>query len=237
MTFSTTYTLAPPPPSPLINACIYLMGLGWVLCYVGQILHSVTHATYSMPFFAQASNLAWDFVYAGLIYPSPLAVERFVFLSGFAANPILQFAVIWYGRREWGHAPLVARNLGTLHAISIVVFVAGDIAVAKQLGPHHAGYYVATVARFIVSVGSLAQLLTRGATRGFSLRLCTVRHLGTVFAAPCFYLRTVYWPEAFGFLLSPIMLWMGVTSYFADAAYGVLFWWIQKQEERREKAR
>jgi paspaline synthase len=137
----------------------------------------MTHRTYNMPFFAQASNLAWEFVYGGLVFPSPLALERLIFLSGFATNTILQYTAIRYGRAEWAHAPLVSRNLGALYAVTIAVFVVGNLAAAEQFGPHIGGYYVAILAQLIISVGSLAQLLSRGATRGFSLWLWCVFHL------------------------------------------------------------
>jgi paspaline synthase len=176
MALGTPYTIPPPPPAyepyiPLLNVCNLISGLCWVACYLGQARHSMTHQTYIMPFFAQASNLAWEFVYGGLIYPSPLAIERLVFLSGFATNTILQYTAIRYGRAEWAHAPLVARNLGTLYTVTIAVFVLGNLAAAQQFGPHIANYYIAILAQLIISVGSLAQLLNRGATRGFSLWL------------------------------------------------------------------
>ncbi|KAL3495753.1 hypothetical protein BJX62DRAFT_195071 [Aspergillus germanicus] len=239
MALGAPYTIPPPPAAyehylPLMNTCTMITGLCWVACYLGQAHHSMTHRTYSMPFFAQASNLAWEFVYGGLIYPSPLALERLIFLSGFATNTILQYTAIRYGRAEWVHAPLVSRNLEALYAVTIAVFVAGNLAAAEQFGPHIGGYYVAILAQLIISVGSLAQLLSRGATRGFSLWLWTFRHVGSILAAPCFYIRAVYWPEAFGFLMDPVMLWMGGISYLAELAYGLLFWWIQRQEEERE---
>jgi hypothetical protein len=45
----------------------------------------------------------------------------------------------------------------------------------------------------------------------------------------------VYWPEAFGYLMDPVMLWMGGISYLAELAYGVLFWQIQREEAERER--
>ncbi|PLB49708.1 integral membrane protein [Aspergillus steynii IBT 23096] len=204
---------------------------------MGISYKAMKEETYGMAFFAQCINIAWEFVYGGLVYPPQNPREVLVFVGGLASNLCVQYTSIAHGRREWQHVPFIHRHLGLLYAVTIVALVLGNLAFARQIGPHQAEIYIAIICQVFVSVGCLCQLLVRQSTRGFSMWLWTARHFGSCFAIPVLYLRSTYWPEAFGFAASPTMIWMGATAYLADVTYAVCFSRLAKEEELKRVKR
>lgn len=49
-------------------------------------------------------------------------------------------------------------------------------------------------------------------------------------------LRWKYWPEAFGWLGSPLVLWSLATFVLADATYGVCLYLVSRNEARAARA-
>lgn len=173
---TTTFSVPPPPEeylpyASLVDNLVLGMGAGWITCYIGLSYRAMKEKTYAMAFFAQCSNISWEFVYGGLIYPPHNSSELASFLGGLFFNFLVQYTTVRYGREEWAHSPFIYRHFGKLYAATITTMIIGNLAFAKQIGTYQASFYIATISQLLVSVGCLCQLLVRGATRGFSLKL------------------------------------------------------------------
>ncbi|KAB8229866.1 uncharacterized protein BDW43DRAFT_302821 [Aspergillus alliaceus] len=213
----------------MAHGLIFGMGIGWVINYVGMVYKSFQDRTYGMAIMPLCSNIAWEVVY-GLIYPSKTLVEQAVILSGLAINLAVMYAAIKFAPNEWVHAPLVMRNLPLIFLLGIIGSITGHVALAVEIGPGLAYSWGAAFCQLLLSIGGLCQLLTRGRTRGGSYTLWLSRFLGSCCTVGVAWVRCTYWPEAFSWLKSSLVLWCLAVFFFVDASYGVFFYYIQKLE-------
>ncbi|KAF2488364.1 hypothetical protein BU16DRAFT_553852 [Lophium mytilinum] len=243
-----------PPPhiSPyLIPAHDLLLQIGgfcWTLCYILSIRAASRNKTYSMPLFALANNLAWEAVYGLFIAEERL--ERLVFTIWLVLDIPLVYAVLVYGRKEWAHSPLVARNLGKVFAAMMVLAAWGHYAFAawwvqERVGGGRAkrysgdleadmtelAYWSVGANQVYGSVAALVQLGVRGHSGGVGWGIWASRTIGSIVGAEAVWVSGWYfWPEGFPYVFSPFGVFIWVTALACDLAYPVLLWQIRKTE-------
>ncbi|OGM44333.1 hypothetical protein ABOM_007252 [Aspergillus bombycis] len=200
----------------------------WLYVYFGMIYRSIKDKSYAMPLYSQCLNIAWELTF-GLMFIDDWKVCA-TFIVTLPTNCLVIWAAISHGAREWGRSPLVQRHLLWFYVVGTVVSVALHMCAASELGPEKAFFVDAIVCQAVLSVGYLGNLIHRGSTRGFSMDLWFFRFSGSLTLVPEFYLRVRYWPEKFGFLGQPLMLWCCAVFLGFDLVYGIYFWYIQRQE-------
>ncbi|EKJ68993.1 hypothetical protein HYE68_002698 [Fusarium pseudograminearum] len=181
----------------IADTCKLLMGIGWTTNYVGMIYKSLKDETYAMALMALCCNFAWELTYA-LIYPFGSDLEI-----------------------EWGHSPLVLRNLPLIFIICVSGFMSGHVALAAQVGPSLAQAWSAYGCQLLLSVGGLCQLLCRGHSRGASYFLWFSRFFGSLVLVPQDILRYKYWRADHEYMGSPLYIWFVCIFLLLDGSYGI----------------
>ncbi|KJZ73006.1 hypothetical protein HIM_07578 [Hirsutella minnesotensis 3608] len=222
----------------LADILVGAMGVGWLINYAGMIWHSYKGETYSMAIIPLCNNIGWELVYT-LVYPSRNKVEVAVFVAGVTLNVMIMIAAARAAKTEWNHSPLVANHTTLIFFGGTLMSFAGHLALAKEIGPGLAYSWGAVICQIVLSLGGLCQLLQRNSTRGTSWTMWLSRFLGSVSTMGFGYLRWTYWPEAFGWLGSALILWSVVAFLLTDMTYGVCLYLIaraERQQSTRQKA-
>ncbi|KAL4901496.1 hypothetical protein BDW74DRAFT_83923 [Aspergillus multicolor] len=205
-------------------------GLGWLINYAGMVYISFRDQTYAMAIIPLCSNIAWEIVYS-VVYPSKYAIEHAVFLAGLAINFAIIYAAVRFAPHEWSHAPLVRDNMPAIFTLGILGCLSGHLALAAEIGHALAYSWSAVICQMLLSIGGLCQLLCRNSSRGASYVLWLSRFFGSWCVVGVAALRWKYWPEAFGWLDSPMILWSLAVFVLVDGFYGVCLWHVKREEE------
>ncbi|OCK81419.1 hypothetical protein K432DRAFT_416056 [Lepidopterella palustris CBS 459.81] len=211
-----------------------MMGLGWSINYIGMVQASFRDHTYGMAIIPLCNNIGWEIVYV-FVHPSKSIVERTAFFTGLSLNVGVMYAAIRFSPAEWGHAPLVEKNLLSIFLVGIIACFTGHLALAAEIGPSLAYSWGAVICQILLSVGGLGQLLARNDTRGGSYTLWLGRFLGSCCTVVFASIRYLYWPEAFSWLASPLLMWSLAAFFLADTTYGVCFYLIKESESQGSK--
>ncbi|CRK38125.1 hypothetical protein BN1723_004366 [Verticillium longisporum] len=230
-------------PSWVVPTSFALLAAGalcWDATYVLLAFRSRRTHSYGMPLLALALNISWEIIFAIGIAEQPL--ERIGFLAWLLLDiPILQ-ATIRAAPREFSHAPLVACNIVPILASMVVVGCAGNAAFAywffavpgrgsgDKAGKWWRGaegydctelaFWTAGIAQLTVSAGCLAMLVERGHSGGTSYAIWFTRSLGTLLGwiGPSA-LLWCFWPEAHGFFVNPVAVFIMATCLTCDMMY------------------
>ncbi|KAI1082130.1 hypothetical protein F5B20DRAFT_587788 [Whalleya microplaca] len=233
------FSNALPPPAYqevrwLADTFVVMMGVGWMINYVGMIWHSRKGDTYSMALIPLCNNIGWELVYT-LVYPSSNNVELLVFAIGATLNIFIMAAAARAARSEWSHSPLVRDHaLFILLGLTLMCF-AGHVALAMEIGPDFAYSWGAVICQLTLSIGGVCQLLQRNSTRGTSWTLWSSRFLGSCCTVGFAFLRWKYWPTVYGWLSSPLILWSLAAFLLADLTYGVCLNLVSRAESKAAK--
>ncbi|KAF4780663.1 hypothetical protein HER10_EVM0000698 [Colletotrichum scovillei] len=250
-------TDTPPPhvPSwvvPASGALLITGAIFWDMCYVLMSIRSHRTKSYGMPLFALALNLSWELIYAVRVAEHPF--ERLGFLVWLLLDVPLVYTTLKNAKHEWRHAPLVANNIGAFLAIMVALGCAGNYAVADwwlsapgtgygdKSGKWWAGregfdctelaFWTAGLAQFALGTGCLAMLLVRGHSGGASYAIWFCRALGTLTGwIGSTGLLWWYWPEAHGFFVNPMSIFLMTTCLACDTAYPFILAEVRRSEQ------
>ena len=175
-------------PSHVVPTGDIFLAIGgalWTACYILLVRESLLSHSYGMPLFALALNLAWEFVYA--FYVSERLSERVIFTVWLCIDCGLVYGALKYGKHEWSHAPVVARNLGKILVLLTAGAVIGHWCFAKwwienvfamrEGKPYRGvigtdinelGFWTAAISQAYLSGACLSQLLVRQHSGGVS---------------------------------------------------------------------
>ncbi|KAK1710641.1 hypothetical protein BDP67DRAFT_407195 [Colletotrichum lupini] len=250
-------TDTPPPhvPSwvvPASGALLITGAIFWDMCYVLMSIRSHRTKSYGMPLFALALNLSWELIYAARVAEHPL--ERLGFLVWLLLDVPLVYTTLKNAKHEWRHAPLVAKNIGAILAIMVALGCAANYAVAEwwlsapgtghgdKSGKWWAGregfdctelaFWTAGLAQFALGTGCLAMLLVRGHSGGASYAIWLCRALGTLTGwIGSTGLLWWYWPEAHGFFVNLMGIFLMTTCLACDTAYPFILAGVRRSEQ------
>ncbi|KAG6204172.1 hypothetical protein E4U35_003601 [Claviceps purpurea] len=230
-------SLRPPPAYEqvqwLADSFIALMGLGWIINYVLMVRMSIKGEPHSMALIPLCNNIAWELTYTA-VYPSANRLERSVFAIGVMLNLFIMAGAVRSARIEWRqHSPMLAEHAGWILLVGVMVCFTGHVALAMEIGPGLAYSWGAVVCQLALSIGGVCQLLERNSTAGTSWMLWSSRFLGSCCTLGFASIRWKYWPEAYGWLLSPLALWSAAIFLLADVTYGVCLLLVTRAEAPR----
>ena len=119
---------------------------------------------------ASCANLGWEIMY-GFFYPPSMA-ETITFTFWVLIDLVLVYATIKFGPLEWKHASLVAQNLGPMILAGSLLMVIMHWAFILSFDePYVACFWAGFACQILLSWASVAQLLSRGSTRGQSMTI------------------------------------------------------------------
>ena len=164
-----------------------------------------------MPFLALAFNIAWEFIYAFLIYQgSPL--QRAVNTVWFLLDVAILYTYFRYGRQEFPRAYeryFVAWSAMTLIVVFAVVYFAG-----REFAGVRGGTYTAFAQNLMMSILFIGMLAQRNSVQGQSMIIAVFKWLGTLAPTVLVWLAT-------GSLL---LLVLGLGCFLYDVLYIVLLY-------------
>ncbi|KAG5975782.1 hypothetical protein E4U58_007322 [Claviceps cyperi] len=230
-------SLRPPPAYEqvkwLADLFSALMGLGWITNYVLTVRMSIKGEPHSMALIPLCNNIAWELVYTA-IYPSANRVERSGIAIAVILNLFIMMGAVRSARIEWQqHSPILAEHAGWILLVGVMVCFTGHVALAMEIGPGLAYSWGAVVCQLTLNIGGVCRLLERNSTAGTSWMLWLSRFLGSCCTVVFAFIRCKYWPEAYGWLLSPLILWSLAIFLLAEVAYGVCLLLVTRAEAPR----
>lgn len=185
-----------------------------------------------MPIVSLTANIAWEIIY-GIFYPPGLA-ETIAFLPWVFIDLVLIYVTLKFGPREWAHAPLVARNLAIIIGISSATMFAAQWTFVQLFDdPGVACFWAGYACQVIVSWSALSQLLSRGSTRGHSMRIWCFRCLGTLCATSVLQWRYYHYPDDYDFVGTHFATFLFGAPVVADVMYLFVFGHLQGQEKAK----
>lgn len=166
------YNAAEPPywhAKSVPDAFTALSGILWSASYILMVIRSFKDKSYSMPIYCLCLNITWEAVY-GFVY-GPGLVNQIVFAQWMIVDCFLLYATVKFGRDEWRHSPLVAKNLGWILLSGIAFCTALQLSVAATFIPS-VGRRVVFETAWLMQVGMgvslITQIVSRGHTAGHS---------------------------------------------------------------------
>jgi hypothetical protein len=196
-------------PAFLVTALTLVSGICWTVTYIDIINRGLRDKSYGMPFFSLAFNIAWEFIYAFIIYQgSPL--QRVVNIVWFLLDLAILYTYFRYGRQEFPKAYerlFVAWSVSALVVAFVVLYFAG-----REFPDVRGGTYSAFVQNLMMSVLFIGMLVRRNNVQGQSMLIAIFKWLGTLAPTILVWLATG----------SKLLLVLGVAIFFYDVLYMVL---------------
>jgi len=218
------------------DAFTALSGVLWSASYILMATRGFKNRSYAMPIYSLCLNIAWETVF-GFFY-GPGLFNQIVFAQWMIIDAFLVYTTIVFGKEQWKRQPLVANNLRWIMLVGYVLSVALHLSIAGTFIPIIGRRVVAFTAwplQVFISVGSFAQLISRGHTQGHSWGIWWTRMLGTLAAASALYWRGYYWPERFDYVFTPYRMLLLFVTHVFDLIYPIAFIRIQREEARNRR--
>ncbi|RMZ77840.1 hypothetical protein DV737_g4179, partial [Chaetothyriales sp. CBS 132003] len=234
---------------PVPDAFSAIGGVFWSISYILMARKAFQDKSYAMPIACLCLNLTWEIVY-GFVY-GPGLVNQVVFAQWVFVDLFLAYATVKSGKYQWKHSPLIARNLGWIILVGCVLCTWLHLSIAATFVPRvgrEVVFFTAWPMQLLISIGSIAQLLSRGHTGGHSMAICFssfetaadkfgwdnrwTRMLGTTATGCCFAWRIYFWPKRFGYAWTPYGAFLLITCHCVDLVYPVAFMYIRAYEKR-----
>lgn len=154
---------------PVASACTGVSGILWSISYILMATQGFKDKSYSMPIYCLCLNIAWESVY-GFVY-GPGLVNQIVFAQWMIIDAFLVYSTVKFGKDQWRHSPLVANNLGWIVLFGCIFCTWLHLSIAATFIPAIGRKVVPFTGWSLqagISIGSFAQLITRGHTKGQS---------------------------------------------------------------------
>ncbi|KAK5991520.1 Terpene cyclase ascF [Cladobotryum mycophilum] len=244
-----------PPPhvspwfGPVYDATFHFAGAAWTLCYILIAREGLRTKSYGMPLFALANNFAWEMVWALYVADSPL--EKTAMTIWMVIDIPIIYSTLRYGAYEWAHAPAVKRNLGKIFVFLVVMCGAAHFGfaswwirngIAEKPGKFYRGvegpditemsFWAVSTCQVVVSVTSLAQLITRQHSGGTSWAIWASRFFGTLVGLNINYGWAWYtWTEAHEYFVSSPGIFMWSITTICDILYAIILLNVKRSEK------
>jgi hypothetical protein len=198
----------------MVLALTLLSGVAWTVVYVVALRIGFQQKTYAIPAAALALNIAWESIYAARGLATDLSVQTFVNLVWAAADVLIIYTFLRYGRKELpgfvSRPMFIAWSVLLLATAYILQWV-----FIVEFGWTDASRYAAFLQNLLMSGLFIAMFVARGGPRGQSVVIAVAKWIGTL--APTI---------AFGVLAgSPFILGIGILCSVFDLTYlGLLLW-------------
>ncbi|KAL8638922.1 MAG: hypothetical protein Q9228_003974 [Teloschistes exilis] len=167
------------------DAFTALSGVLWSASYTLMANSGFKDKSYAMPIYSLCLNIAWETVF-GFVY-GPGLLNQIVFAQWMVVDAFLVYTTVKYGRQQWRQQPMIANNLGLIMAVGIFLALCLHFAAAATFVPvigRRVVPFTAWILQMFISIGSLAQLISRGHTQGHTLGIWMRLHQPPVSPTP-----------------------------------------------------
>ncbi len=195
----------------LVTTLTLISGISWTIVYIELIRRGFLDRIYGMPLFALAFNIAWEFMYAFLVFPG-LSLQRVVNITWFLLDAVIVYTYFRYGRRDF--PPAWQRYFIPW---SLLAFATGFVtiyAMHYEFENYRGAIYSAFAQNLMMSVLFIAMLIRRNNVEGQSMVIALFKWLGTLAPTIQFYGQTG----------SHLVLALGIGCFVYDVIYmGMLY--------------
>ncbi|KAL4812407.1 hypothetical protein BDW67DRAFT_178730 [Aspergillus spinulosporus] len=143
----------------------------WSLSYISTMRTTLNDQLPSVSFMSICCDVGWEFVYA-FIYPISSSHWAGGIRVWFVMHCVMLFIIAKHAPAEWAHVPFMKQHAGMAYVAVTVGYMAGHLALAHEIGPDLGFHWSGVLCQIMASLGSLCQLVSRGSTRGASLKTC-----------------------------------------------------------------
>lgn len=151
----------------------------WSLNYINTMRMTIKSQLPSISFISICCDVGWEIVYA-FIYPLASSHWAGGIRVWLLLHSIMMLTVMKYAPNEWEHAPFMKRYVPVAYLMVTAGFMAGQMALAAEIGPELGFHWGGALCQFIASFAGICHLVSRGSTRGISLKTWYVRSLYNV---------------------------------------------------------
>ncbi|KAL2826222.1 hypothetical protein BDW59DRAFT_161061 [Aspergillus cavernicola] len=208
----------------------------WSLSYINTVRTTVKDQLPSVSFMSICCDVAWEFVYA-FIYPIASSHWAGGIRVWFVMHCAMMLIIIKYAPNEWVHVPFMKRHPGLAYLAITTGFMAGEVALAGEVGPDLGFFWGGALCQITASLGSLCQLVSRGSTRGASINTCYFRIIATVGGFTKMTIRHHWHLADEPWFDSPLCwFYIGITLTL-DAIYPAFFFYFRRSEHSKKNER
>jgi paspaline synthase len=208
------------------NGLVWASGILWSLAYAFYVRQAFRDRSYGMPILSLCANITWEFIY-GLMPPTASTAAPTVIATTWMVLDLgLVYTTLKFGAGEWHHSPLVARHLPAILSVVCLVFLVVHWSFARLFDDDHRlipCFWSAFACQALLSWLGLAQLISRGHTRGHSMTIWVLRLTGTQAAIAAWLFRTYYYPIEHHYADSLFAWCLFGLSIIGDLWYPVVF--------------
>lgn len=160
-----------------INILLRLLAfVCWSLNYINTMRTTIKSQIPSISFMSICCDVGWEIVYA-FIYPLASSHWAGGIRVWLMLHSIMMLTVMKYAPNEWVHVPFMNRYVPVAYVMVTAGFMAGQMALAAEIGPELGFHWGGALCQFIGSFGGICHLVSRGSTRGISLKTWYVSSL------------------------------------------------------------
>jgi paspaline synthase len=141
----------------------------WSLNYINTMRTTIKSQVPSISFISICCDVGWEIVYA-FIYPLASSHWAGGIRVWLMLHSVMMLTVMKYAPNEWGHVPFMKRYVSVAYVLVTTGFMAGQMALAAEIGPELGFHWGGALCQFMASFAGICHLVTRGSTRGISLK-------------------------------------------------------------------
>lgn len=149
----------------------------WSLNYINTMRMTIKSQLPSISFISICCDVGWEIVYA-FIYPLASSHWAGGIRVWLLLHSIMMLTVMKYAPNEWGQVPFMKRYVPLAYLMVTVGFMAGQMALAAEIGPELGFHWGGALCQFIASFAGICHLVGRGSTQGISLKTWYVWYPG-----------------------------------------------------------
>jgi paspaline synthase len=141
--------------------------VGWSVNYIGMVHRAWKDQIPSIGILPLCCDIGWEFVYAWM-FPDFSSHWQGVVRVWFFLHSAVLLVTLKVSPNDWANTPLAHRHIVFIYIFVTLVFGAGQYALAAEIGPALGFHWGGALCQFLSSSCGIAQLLSRGHTRGAS---------------------------------------------------------------------
>ncbi|OOQ86835.1 hypothetical protein PEBR_19794 [Penicillium brasilianum] len=203
--------------------------VGWSVNYIGMVHRAWKDQIPSIGILPLCCDIGWEFVYAWM-FPDFSSHWQGVVRVWFFLHSAVLLVTLKVSPNDWANTPLAHRHIVFIYIFVTIVFGAGQYALAAEIGPALGFHWGGALCQFLSSSGGIAQLLSRGHTRGASYLIWFARAISTFAGFIKLCIRFQHNVDGAPWLDSPMCWFYIVTVLSFDTAYPFLYFSMRKFE-------
>lgn len=180
------------------------------------------------------------------------AAQTIAFVPWLLIDVAIVYTTWRFGPDQWKRSPLVANNMGWIVASGTILMTGLFWTFIKTVGVEAASFYIGYGDQLLISITSVAQLMSRNNTSGHSLGIWYVisfilprlmstevgqhrfcRASGTCLTILLFAWRYWHYADSYPRVAQPTTLFLFVGSEVVDSIYPMVYVFLEKKAKKK----